>query len=198
MRQNAGNNSRGANRYINLLAAEKKKAVLALCLIVLMAFMWIKVLTKTSPKAANAELITELINNMETQSETELKISFIELPRVAGRNDVVTRDFFASNGWQDFVDGWGPKVGVEEIDIVSKDDDQEVIRRVAENLKLEAIVSSKIPLAFINNEVLRVGDKLFVSDGIDRYECEVVEIKENIVVMSCKESKITLKMTQVN
>ncbi len=198
MRQNAGNNSRGANRYINLLAAEKKKAVLALCLIVLMAFMWIKVLTKTSPKAADAELITELINNMETQSETELKISFIELPRVAGRNDVVTRDFFASNGWQDFVDGWGPKVGVEEIDIVSKDDDQEVIRRVAENLKLEAIVSSKIPLAFINNEVLRVGDKLFVSDGIDRYECEVVEIKENIVVMSCKESKITLKMTQVN
>ena len=198
MRQNAGNNSRGANRYINLLAAEKKKAVLALCLIVLMAFMWIKVLTKTSPKAANAELITELINNMETQSETELKISFIELPRVSGRNDVVTRDFFASNGWQDFVDGWGPKVGVEEIDIVSKDDDQEVIRRVAENLKLEAIVSSKIPLAFINNEVLRVGDKLFVSDGIDRYECEVVEIKENIVVMSCKESKITLKMTQVN
>ena len=63
---------------------------------------------------------------------------------------------------------------------------------------LEAIVSSENPLAFINNEVLRVGDKLFVSDGIDRYECEVVEIKENIVVMRCRESKITLKLTQVN
>ena len=124
------------------MAAEKKKAVLALCLISLMAFMWIKVLTKTSPQAAKAELIAELI--METQSEPELEISFIELPRVAGRNDMVTRDFFASDGWQNFVGGRGPKsVAVEEIDIVSKNDDQEVIRRkVADNLKLEAIVSS--------------------------------------------------------
>ncbi len=197
MRQNAENNSRRANRFFNHLVAEKKKAVLALCLIALMAFMWIKVLTKTSPQAAEAKLIAEMIN-LETQSEPELKISFIELPQVAGRNDVINRDFFASNGWQDFVDERGPKVGVEEIDIVSKNDDQEVIGKVAENLKLEAIVSSEDPLAFINDEVLRVGDKLLVSDGIDKYECEVVEIKENTVVMRCRESKITLKMTQVN
>ena len=196
MRQSARNNSRSGNRFFNHLAAEKKKAVLALCLIALMAFMWIKVLTKTSPQAADAELIAELMK-METQSEPELNISFIELPRVAGRNDVIARDFFASDGWQDFVDGRGPKsVGVEEVDI--KNDDQEVIRRVAENLMLEAIVSSEDPLAFINDKVLRAGDKLFVSDGIDRYECEVVEIKGNTVVMKCRESTITLKMTQVN
>jgi hypothetical protein len=197
MKQNARNNSRGVNRFFSHLAAEKKKAVLALCLISLMAFMWIKVLTKTSPQAAKAELIAELI--METQSEPALEISFIELPRVAGRNDMVTRDFFASDGWQNFVGGRGHKsVAVEEINIVSKNDDQEVIRKVAENLKLEAIVSSENPLAFINDEVLRAGDKLFVSDGIDRYECEVVEINENTVEMRCRESKITLKLTQVN
>jgi len=196
MRQNAGNNSRSGNRFFNHLAAEKKKAVLALCLIALMAFMWIKMLTKTSPQAADAELIAGLMK-METQSEPELKISFIELPRIAGRNDVIARDFFASNGWQGFVDGRGPKsVGVEEVDI--KNDDQEVIRKVAENLMLEAIVSSEDPLAFINDKVLRAGDKLFVSDGIDRYECEVVEIKGNTVVMKCRESTITLKMTQLN
>jgi len=45
---------------------------------------------------------------------------------------------------------------------------------------------------------LRVGDKLLVGDGIDRYECEVVEIKENTVVMRCREARITLKLTQVN
>ncbi|MHC4535529.1 MAG: hypothetical protein ACYS6K_16380 [Planctomycetota bacterium] len=196
MRQSTRNNSRSGNRFFNHLAAEKKKAVLALCLIALMAFMWIKVLTKTSPQAADAELIAELMK-METQSEPELNISFIELPRVAGRNDVIARDFFASNGWQDFVDGRGPKsVGVEEVDI--KNDDQEVINKVAENLTLEAIVSSDDPLAFINDKVLRAGDKLFVSDGIDRYECEVVEIKGNTVVMKCRESTITLKMKQVN
>lgn len=198
MRQNARNNSRGGNRFFSHLAAEKKKAVLALCLISLMAFMWIKVLTKASPKAADAGVIAELIN-METQSEPELKILFIELPRVAGRNDMVTRDFFASDGWQNFVGGRGHKsVAVKEIDIVSKNDDQEVIRKVAENLKLEAIVSSDDPLAFINDKVLRPGDKLFVGDGIESYECEVVEIKENTVVIRCRESMITLKMTQVN
>ena len=190
MKQNARNNSRAGNRFFSYLAAEKKKAVLALCLISLMAFMWIKVLTKTSPQAAEAELIAELI--METQSEPELEISFIELPRVAGRNDIVTRDFFDSDGWQSFVGGRGLKsVAVEEIDIVSKNDDQEVIRRkVADNLKLEAIVSSEDPLAFINDKVLRAGDKLFVGDGIESYECEVVEIKENIVVIRYRESKI--------
>ena len=198
MKQNARNNSRGGNRFFSHLAAEKKKAVLALCLISLMAFMWIKVLTKTSPQAADAELIAELIN-MEIQSEPGLKISFIELPRVTGRNDIVARDFFASDGWQSFVGGRGSKsVAVEQIDIVSKDDDQEVIRKVAENLKLEAIVSGDDPLAFINDKVLRAGDKLSVGDGIESYECEVVEIKENIVVIRCRESMITLKMTQVN
>jgi hypothetical protein len=198
MKRNARNNGQGDNRFFNRLTAEKKKAVLALCLIALMAFMWIKVFTRTSPQAADAELIAELMD-MQTQSEPELKISFIELPQVAGRNDVITRDFFASDGWHDFVDGHERKsVGVEEADIVSRDDDQEVIRKVAEKLKLEAIVSGENPLVFINDKVLRAGDKLFVSDGIDRYECEVVEIKENTVVMRCRESKITLKLTRLN
>ena len=65
-------------------------------------------------------------------------------------------------------------------------------------MKLEAIVSSDDPLAFINDKVLRAGDKLFVGNGIESYECEVVEIKENIVVIRCRESMITLKMTKVN
>ena len=61
MKQNARNNSRGGNRFFSHLAAEKKKVALALCLISLMAFMWIKVLTKTSTQAADAELIAELM-----------------------------------------------------------------------------------------------------------------------------------------
>jgi len=137
--------------------------------------------------------------DVETQSEPELKISFIELPQAEGRNDVITRDFFDSDGWQDFVDGQGRKsTGVEEVDIISKEGDQEVIRRVAEKLNLEAIVLSENPQAFINDKLLSVGDKTLIGDGTNRYECEVVEIKENTVVMRCRESKITLKLTQVN
>lgn len=198
MRHSSRNNNRGVNRFLSYLATEKKKVVLALCLIVLMIFMWLKMLIRTSPNAAQADVIEDLIEE-QNQSGPEIKISFIELPNVAGRNDLIARDFFASNGWKDFIDAQGRKsVGIEEIDIVTKEDDQEVIRKVAENLRLEAIVSSENPLAFINDKVLRAGDKLFVSDGIESYECEVVEIKENVVVMKCKESRITLKMTKVN
>ncbi len=198
MRQNARNSGNVAKRLVNQLAVQKKKTVLALCLITLMAFMWIRVLTRRAPQAAEAGLLAGQMN-METQSAPELKISFIELPQAAGRNDVITRDFFDSDGWQGFVDGRGRKsVGVEEVDIISKDGDKEVIRKVAERLKLEAIVSGENPLAFINDKVLRVGGKLLISEGVDKYECEVVEIKENTVVMRCRESRITLKLTQVN
>ncbi len=198
MRQNARNSGNIANRLFNQLVVQKKKTVLALCLITLMAFMWIRVLTKKAPQAAKAGLLAGQMD-VETQSEPGLKISFIELPQAAGRNDVITRDFFASDGWQDFVDGQGRKsAGVEEVDIISKQGDQEVIRRVAEKLNLEAIVSSENPLAFINDKVLRVGDKLLIGDGVDKYECEVVEINENTVVMRCRESRITLKLTQLN
>lgn len=198
MRQNARNSGNIANRLFNQLAVQKKKTVLALCLITLMAFMWIRVLTRKAPQAAKAGLLAGQMD-VETQSEPELKISFIELPQAAGRNDVITRDFFDSDGWQDFVDGQGQKsTGVEEVDIVSKEGDQEVIRRVAEKLNLEAIVLSENPQAFINDKLLSVGDKTLIGDGTNRYECEVVEIKENTVVMRCRESKITLKLTQVN
>ena len=198
MRQNARNSGNIANRLFNQLAVQKKKTVLALCLITLMAFMWIRVLTRKAPQAAKAGLLAGQMD-VETQSEPELKISFIELPQAAGRNDVITRDFFASGGWQDFVDSQGRKsTGVEEVDIISKEGDQEVIRRVAEKLNLEAIVLSENPQAFINDKLLSVGDKLLIGDGVDKYECEVVEIKENTVVMRCRESRITLKLTQLN
>jgi len=195
MRQNVNNSG---NRLFNRLLAEKKKTVLALCLITLMAFMWVRVLTRKAPQAAEAGLLVEQMD-VETQSEPELKITFVELPQVAGRNNEISRDFFTSEGWKWFVDKEGPKsVGVEEVSIVSTNSDQEVIKKVAEKLKLEAIVSGKNPLAFLNNEVLRVGDKMLVSDGTDKYECEVVEITENKVVMRCREAVMTLKMTQVN
>ena len=195
MRQNVNNSG---NRLFNRLLAEKKKTVLALCLITLMAFMWVRVLTRKAPQAAEAGRLAEQMD-VETQSEPELKITFVELPQVAGRNNEISRDFFTSEGWKWFSDKEGPKsVGVEEVSIVSTNSDQEVIKKVAEKLKLEAIVSGKNPLAFLNNEVLRVGDKMLVSDGTDKYECEVVEITENKVVMRCREAVMTLKMTQVN
>ena len=181
------------------LAAEKKKAVAATCLIVVMSIMWIRVLANKAPETAEAALIVEQLN-VEDTSAQELNVSFIRLPQVAGRNDVITRDFFASIDWRHFGSKQERNLAViEEVNVVSKNGNEEVIRKVAEKLKLEAIVVlSNKPRAFINNKVTSMGDKVLIRDGIDTYECEVIEIKENMVVIKCREAEVTLKLTQMS
>jgi len=192
MKQKVRNSGNGTNKVLGRVGAEKKKAVIALCLIAVMALMWARMLGRKTPKAAEAALIGQGAKSTG-ELNSESKVSFIELPKVKGRNDVLTRDFFASNGWQDFI---GDKVGTEEVSTVSKDGSEEVARRVAEKMKLEAIGLGKNPQAFINNKVLSVGDKLLISEGVDTYECEVAGIEENTVLVRCGEAKIVLKLTQ--
>jgi len=200
MRQKVINHSGRASGLISQLTAEKKKAVAASCLIAVMAIMWVRVLTKQAPEAAEAAFGTEQLN-AEGVSNQKLNVSFTELPQVAGRNDVITRDFFASNGWRHFGGQERNLTVIEEVNVVSKNGNEEVIRKVAEKLKLEAIVVlSNNPRAFINNKVVSVGDKVLIRDGVDIYECEVIEIKEkeNKVVIKCREAEVTLKLTRVS
>ena len=201
MRQKVTNRGGRANGFIGRLTAERKKAVAASCLVAVMAIMWVRVLTKQAPETAEAAFVTEQLN-AEGSSNRELNVSFIELPKVAGRNDVITRDFFASSDWRYFKGGIERNLSViEEVNIVSKNGNEEVIRKVAEKLRLEAIVVlGNNPRAFINNKVISVGDKVLIRDGIDTYECEVIEIKEkeNMVVIKCREAEVTLKLTKVS
>lgn len=192
MKQSVRNSGNGTNKLFGRLGAEKKKTIIASCLIAVMALMWAKVLGRKTPESAEAAMMGQGAK-LTGESNSESKISFTELPEVKGRNDVLTRDFFASNGWQDFV---GDKVGIEEVSVVSKDGSEEVARRVAGKMKLEAIGLGKNPQAFINNKLLSVGDKLLISEGVDTYECEVAGIEENTVLVRCGEAEIVLKLTQ--
>jgi len=190
--KNSGN---GVKRLFRQLAVEKKKAIVSFCLIGIMVFMWVRVLASKTPETVEAT-----VTNLEAgKSKSELKISFTELPKVKGRNDVLARDFFTTDNWQGFtrVGEGGNLSGIEEVSVVSKDGREEVIRRVAEKLKLEAIGLGKNPQAFINDKLLSVGDKWLVKDRGDMYECEVVRIGENTVFIKCGEAEITLKLTQV-
>ena len=196
MEQNVKNTVNGANRFVGRLAGEKKKTVTALCLIALMIFMWARVLGKKTPVTAAASQRQENVDQNVLGSNVELKISFIELPKIPGRNDVLTRDFFAADNWRNFTkDEENP--GNKEVNVFSKDGNEEVVRRVAGKLKLETIVLDGNPQTFINGKLLSVGDKLLVKDGGNKYECEVVGIEENVVVIKCGEAEITLKLTKV-
>jgi hypothetical protein len=197
MRQIVANHGRLAKGMFRPLVAEKKKAVAASCLVVVMAIMWIRVLTNKAPETAEAGLIVAQLNVEDTTAQ-ESNVSYIRLPQVAGRNDVITRDFFASNDWRHFGSKQKRNLAViEEVNVVSKNGNEEVIRKVAEKLQLEAIVVlSNKPRAFINNKVISAGEKVLIRDGNDTYECEVIDIKENIVVIKCREAEVTLKLTQ--
>ncbi len=186
----------GARKLLKRLAEEKKRGVTALCLVTVMVFMWIRVFTKKAPEGAEAALMTGQVEHGD-QAHERYRVLFIELPKVAGRNDVIVRDFFASDDWQHFVNGKERKpTDIVEVNVVSSDD-EEIIRKVAEKLKLQAILLRGEPLVFINNNLLRAGEELLIRDGADKYVCEVVEIEENTVVIRCREAEITLKLPPV-
>jgi len=196
MKRNVKNAVNSPNKIVRHLIAEKKKTVLALCLIAVMVLMWARVLGKKTPQAADASIVTQQDNSDASGSESKLKISFIELPEITGRNDVITRDFFDSNKWRNFSEG-SKSGGIGEVS-VSEGGSEEFARRIAEKLRLEAIGLSENPQAFVNNKLLSVGDKLIVVDGVDTYECEVVKIEENAVLIECQGAQITLKLKQLN
>ncbi len=196
MKQNLRNSANRNNKVFGQLAAEKKKTAIAVCLITVMVLMWVRVLGRKGPQSANAAIMTQEIT--EDRMSPELKVSFIELPKVEGRNDVLTRDFFAVGSWWDFMGGGEGKLiddGREMMDDKG-DSSEETARWVAGKLKLEAIVLGENPQAFINDKLLSAGDKLFVRDGTSTYECEVTKIEENTVSIRCGETEITLKLMQ--
>ena len=196
MKKTVRSNGNGTNRIVSRLAVEKKKTVTALCLIALMVFMWARVLSKKTPETAAAVMSQNNMNQDIMSANSETNISFIELPKVAGRNDTLRKDFFAVGDWKDFIGNKENKNLTEDVNVVSRNN-KEVMKRVAEKLKLEAIGLDGNPQVFINSKLLSLGDTLLVRDGGNTYECEVVSIEENAVLLRCGEAEITLKMAKV-
>ena len=195
MKQNAKNN--GPDRIVTQLVVERKKVVIALCLVSIMILMWARVIMKKAPKAAGAAQKTDQ-NDVENGSDSGVDVTFIELPRIEGRHDVINRDFFASNGWKDFYSNDNKNSNDNiEVNVVSASDIEEIERIVKEKLKLEAVGLGGSPRALINDKMLSIGEKISILDRNKEYECEVVEIKADSVVISCLETEVTLKIKQM-
>ncbi|MBN2182419.1 MAG: hypothetical protein JW715_10945 [Sedimentisphaerales bacterium] len=194
MGNNLGNRNNGAKRLVGNIVFQKKKTVLAVCLIMVMVFMWVRVLLRKAPLAEGA-IASEQING-KIKSKQLLKVSFIELPIVVGRNDIITRDFFASSNWKNF-DGKKSVVSIEEVNVSPGDAMENVIGKIAQKLTLEAIWISESPKAYINDKVLSIGDRLLIEDGINNYECEVTEIEDNMVVIRCGKAEIKLRIKEI-
>jgi hypothetical protein len=183
------------HRLTGRFVIEKKKAVLALCLITLMIFMWVRVLRNQTPQIADTLLTPQSVTGDNAVQASN--VSFVELPKIKGRNDRLTRDFFTVENWQNFLSGEEAQ-GAANVSRsnASFDSREETSRRIAEKLRLEVIDWGENPQAFINNKLLSAGNKLTVSDGGKLYECEVVKIGKDMVLMKCGEVEIRLKLAQ--
>jgi len=185
-----------ASSSLRYLAADRKKTVVAFSLFAVMTLMWIRVLTGRKPNSAGAAPAPA--GAQQPAAQPDLNVRFVALPKVLGRNDGINRDFFAARDWEAFrraAREQNANTGTE-VHVVSSDHAQEVAIRLAEKLRLEAVLWSENPKAFVNDELLSVGDKLTATDGSDTCEFEVLRIYEDAVLIGCRGTQLTLKLAQ--
>ena len=178
------------NRLLSTLAAQKKKSIIAGALVALMVFMWIRLLAGKGTESAEASVALPLAAASEQAAAAEAKIVLVKLPFVQGRHDVLARDFFKIDA-----QAFG---AAEQVSIVFADGGNQSAQQLAQRLRLDAICMGPQPQAFINDELVTAGETLVVVDGSKSYECEIVSIKENSVLVKYGTTEVELKLKQVN
>lgn len=180
-----------AGAILDHLAIDGKKTIVAVGLVVIMAFMWIRVLTGNRPSSAAADAVPIAA----VGPKTPRKPQFVELPELPGRNDSIFRNFFVVQDRTLFQSAPAASTGTE-VRTSSANNGQEVVHRAAGKLKLEAVLWSDNPQAFVNDQLLRVGDQFTVKEGAVSLVFEVVRIYEDSVLLACNDTQLTLKMAQ--
>ena len=173
------------DRFLEKFGIEKKKAVVASALIVVMIFMWGRLFAGKGPKKTIAAAVAAKTIPNQKQGNTETEMPLVELPKIKGRNDVLARDFFAvgTDGLND-----------DNVDIITINSNEEIAKKITNKMELEVIEAGRYPRAFINNKLLAVGDKLIITDKLEKYECKITAIKNNRVFIKCGEIEIVLKL----
>jgi len=187
-----------AGRILDRLRMSGRKTAVACALVSIMLFMWVRVLIGHRPAAAAAAPPPKQV---ETPAGTApVKVTLVELPKTPGQHDAIARDFFAApDGSYARRNAAGRNTGTEkEVPVTSSSNAQEVIQRVAQTLKLDAVFLRENPEAFLNDQLLRVGNKLTVKDGAASYEFEVLQIYMDSVLVECQGIQLRLKLAQVS
>jgi len=183
-RQKLGRSSAGSRGLLAQLRGRRKKPLFAVALLVIMAVMWLRVFGDKGPQTADADQPAE---PGAANAKIEIEIAYVQLPKVPGRNDCISRDFFALDS------SLGNRT---EVEMVQGDDTNSIVRTLTKQVRLEAIVLGGKPHAFINDKYLSAGDRMLIRDGSDEYDCEIVSIEENTVMIRCQQTEIKVKLAQ--
>jgi hypothetical protein len=185
-----------ARRLLDRLRGGGKKTVMACALLLIMLFMWVRVVVGHRPAPAAAA--PQPVQTESVPRKAPVKVKLVELSVLPGRHDSIERDFFTGiERTYARRDSAGRDTGTEkEVPVVSSNSAQEVIQRVAKTMKLEAVLGRERPRAFINDQLLSLGGKLTVKDGAEIFEFEVLQISADAVLVECKGVQLTLALAQ--
>jgi hypothetical protein len=165
---------------------DKKKGAIAIGLILIMIFMWVRLIAKKSPSAAKASQNIVQSNNQEQEvAEPKSSLEFVELPFSEDRHDAITRDIFVLDSAR--------LTSKQQASVIVGDSSDKNMSRVVKLLKLEAIELGEHPNAFINDQLCSVGDELKIKDGANEYVFEILKIEEKKVFVKFGETEIVLK-----
>jgi len=176
--------SKFAPNVTHRLKRNKKKTVAAMCLLCVMSIMWVRVLTDNKPNAAKASGAVD--EKSRSEKEPDIRIKYVELPRVKGRNDSLARDFFAGKA----------ESPDPQAHLANQGNSNPFVKKLMNNLTLGAIELGTTPQAFINDKLLKVGDVLAVDVGDRQLNCLIKNIEANQVEVKFEDSNITLRLAE--
>ncbi len=183
------------SRVLTRIAAERKKTIAALSLLVVTVFMWVKVLGQKNPQSANASTAISTMQDPQSVNDSVSKIQFIELPVIEKKHHKLNRDFFNGEDWDIYAGSGQSSQVVGKGHGMSDSDSEKLLRLISEKLQLEVIeIDQNRRAAFINNKLLVIGDKLSITDGVKIYECEIVGIEKDVVTVGCGQLEVDLKL----
>lgn len=168
------------------LATEKKKIVIVSLLLVVMAVMWGKMLKGKAPAKANAVTVSKV-----TES-APVKLQYVDLEMVEGRNDIIARDIFSSKDFKGFSN---TNISGENI-VSSSDTNNDAIQVAVSQIKLIAILSGGEKEAVINDSLVKAGESFKIESAGSIYEFKVKTIFENKIVLGCNEIEVTVNIEE--
>lgn len=201
MKTDSEQNIKSCLNQFGRLGGDRKKIILAAGLVMIMFLMWGKVLLRKKDGSASVELTLAASQNMNLQQDRGRKISYIKLPLIEGRNDVLKTDFFNPGEWEGFelvdkTEDWSKQSNVTVKGAGSNDFKKANIYRVAKKLQLEAIVMGENPEAFISDKLVSTGDVLKIRHNAGIYEFRVTKIGKSKVELICEDMIFTMQMAQ--
>lgn len=173
------------------------KTIVAGGLVLMLAFMWIRVFIGGSDAPDEADGAVFAANDGKSQN-TVLKLKRLPLPFEFGRHDRLTTDMFASRDMGIGKDG-SFRGNIDRNKKIKSQKD--AAAKLAKKLELDAIIlgtDESSHKAFINGKLHIAGDKLEVKLNDKKYELIVVGVFHNKVVLKWNEYTISVRMAKLD